>query len=469
MSKEGVPLYKRDLADISELDLNEIGGLEEGWFVEFKSTPPDNIKIAKSMSSFANAYGGVLIFGVIEEQKTRKVKSIEGFEKNEADKIILRVRESVDSHVTPCPYYDIKSIPNGVDNQGVDRFIVWVKVPKGDNGPYLHSSGCIYTRKGDSSFPIPLTDLGLLERMWRDTESQRMKIKDRIEYLHSLLPESYPRIEIFVVEEENHNDDYYLDFHEFKDLALSPFEDNKDSNYNNVYSLDSSFVAQHVSPANIGSGVNIMWDYDRDRCLHHIIIPLATGLWEGKNFENTRGSDNGLQELKRYLIANKFERKAFIINMSYCLAIISKSLTKIHQMTKKYKGGRSLYANFKISGVKNSIAVLDFERFYNELNDSVIPFISRDPGFKYPLQDQLRWMKLNFEVLNKNPSEELMSLDIVNTMVIFMHLCHSIGISHYVTMGMKGEETNPEDISNLFSKLLTGGHSFNCSSNPSYQ
>lgn len=46
--------------------LSALLGVREGWYIDFKSELPEAKSIAKSVSSFANTYGGWLCVGVSE-------------------------------------------------------------------------------------------------------------------------------------------------------------------------------------------------------------------------------------------------------------------------------------------------------------------------------------------------------------------------------------------------------------------
>jgi hypothetical protein len=63
--KASQPLYQKSARDFQSKDLEGLKSLEEGWFVEFKEQLPDTAKLARSISSFANSHGGLLIIGAL--------------------------------------------------------------------------------------------------------------------------------------------------------------------------------------------------------------------------------------------------------------------------------------------------------------------------------------------------------------------------------------------------------------------
>lgn len=65
--------------DLNTLIDNEV---KEGFYIEYKSDFQKPPKIAKSITSFANTYGGWYFIGIDDEEKTNIAKSIAGFDIN---------------------------------------------------------------------------------------------------------------------------------------------------------------------------------------------------------------------------------------------------------------------------------------------------------------------------------------------------------------------------------------------------
>ena len=58
--------FKKEIQDLQATDLAVLLEVAEGWFIEYKQgeVPPANI--AKSLSAFANHYGGWVFYGIEE-------------------------------------------------------------------------------------------------------------------------------------------------------------------------------------------------------------------------------------------------------------------------------------------------------------------------------------------------------------------------------------------------------------------
>jgi predicted HTH transcriptional regulator len=72
--------FGKNLADIIENDLQGLLTVGEGWYIEYKSAVPDSKKIAKSIASFSNSYGGLYILGVESDKNTNCAVSFPGID-----------------------------------------------------------------------------------------------------------------------------------------------------------------------------------------------------------------------------------------------------------------------------------------------------------------------------------------------------------------------------------------------------
>jgi predicted HTH transcriptional regulator len=82
--------------DLKKLIDNEV---TEGFYVEFKSDFQQPQKIAKSIASFANTYGGWYLIGVEDEKSTNIAKYIVGFDISKHSQPKESVRQIVGAHI----------------------------------------------------------------------------------------------------------------------------------------------------------------------------------------------------------------------------------------------------------------------------------------------------------------------------------------------------------------------------------
>ena len=86
--------FSNDLAEVSGNDLERLRSVHEGWYVEYKQrlvTPRD---LAKSLSSFANQYGGWLFLGIVEDGEEHVAREFPGVPDSELSKVLETVKNS---------------------------------------------------------------------------------------------------------------------------------------------------------------------------------------------------------------------------------------------------------------------------------------------------------------------------------------------------------------------------------------
>lgn len=142
-----------------------------------------NKQIAKEVSAFANQYGGVIIFGIEEEEdKTRNPKAIIGIDKS------LNPRSKIQSvcidHIYPPIAPDIQECEIKGDNTKV---VIIVRVDMSDEAPHtINKKAGFYIRTQDRSDPREMTS-DEIELLW----NRRAKVIERREWL---LKRAYNRI-----------------------------------------------------------------------------------------------------------------------------------------------------------------------------------------------------------------------------------------------------------------------------------
>ena len=96
--------FDKGFKDVGESDLDILRSVSEGWHIEYKRGNQNGKQIAKSISSFANSYGGIYFLGVDANE--------ENFAENfpGVDDSPDRIRDSISNNLQPFPYFDTYSI-----------------------------------------------------------------------------------------------------------------------------------------------------------------------------------------------------------------------------------------------------------------------------------------------------------------------------------------------------------------------
>jgi hypothetical protein len=151
------PIQELEAKDLDMLVDDEVA---EGYWVEYKSEFQSNSKIAKSIASFANTYGGWYFVGV-EADKTRNVAiNISGFSLASVPDPIAKVRDIVKSHIDPIPVFYSQLV-----KLGQDKVLLVIHIPDNQETPFITRDGRIYRRLSDSSDPVPENDRYAVDRL----------------------------------------------------------------------------------------------------------------------------------------------------------------------------------------------------------------------------------------------------------------------------------------------------------------
>lgn len=171
--------FDKPLSEINGVDLATLRGASEGWYIEYKSQLTSARSFAKSLSAFANQYGGWLFVGIEEDPQTLTAKSFPGVPKDEASLILETIRNASKDLLNPEVYYEVRVFTGPIDEIDLPsgRDVVIVMIPPGPDSPYVHADGRIYRRVADSSDPKPETDRSTLDRLWDRAETSRAKLK----------------------------------------------------------------------------------------------------------------------------------------------------------------------------------------------------------------------------------------------------------------------------------------------------
>ena len=175
--------FERGLVDISPTDLSALRDVHEGWYVEYKSEVIKPRALAKSLSSFANQYGGLLFIGIISDSQTNVADCFPGVADSAVPSILESLRNAAKDLLHPHVFYTTRIFEGPIRPIGLKqgRSIIAVDIPQGADTPYVHNDGRIYVRIGDSSDPKPLTDRATFDILSQRGEQARLGLEDRIQ------------------------------------------------------------------------------------------------------------------------------------------------------------------------------------------------------------------------------------------------------------------------------------------------
>ena len=257
-----------NIDDLQKLIDNEIC---EGWYIEYKREIPrqtsgklDNVKIAKSISSFANTKGGWIIWGISCDEKNRPV-NINGIVIDDFRNFEDQVAQLINSNISPSPIYHFKKIDTG-DN----KIVFVIQVEESPIPPYVTSQGVIYQRENNESKPIK--DRYIIEKLNEKAASYYETIE---EFSNCDLTEtkgqsesnqSYLELYLFPEPFDSFSfKDYYtssffhsiaLTFYQNQELSFNSNDNNKvttllNLGFNSVYSSEDSLIIRPLNKTNL--------------------------------------------------------------------------------------------------------------------------------------------------------------------------------------------------------------------------
>ncbi|MBA7577215.1 MAG: hypothetical protein GH159_00605 [Dehalococcoidia bacterium] len=158
-------MINKDIEQVTKDDLQTLvdNAVLERKTLEYKQALPSNSDSAKKefladVSSFANASGGDLIFGITENKKTGAPKSLDGLSIENPDQEILRLENTIRDGIEPrIPSISTRSIP--LDSAKVALII---RVPKSWSAPHRVIWGGhdkFFSRSSNGKYPLDVGEL----------------------------------------------------------------------------------------------------------------------------------------------------------------------------------------------------------------------------------------------------------------------------------------------------------------------
>lgn len=265
--------FRCDLPDVVSEQLSGLRDVSEGWYVEYKSRPIAVKAFGKSLSSFANQYGGWIIVGIAADAQTLKAAAFPGVRTADVPAALEALRNGAKDTVNPEVFYEVRVFDGPVDEIGLasDRSIIVARVPEGVNTPHVHLDGRIYRRVADSSDPRPESDRSLLDRLWNKGDRARRRLAQFVarKPTTSSIEENNPYLHLSLLSDPYGTRGHWYpgDFADFAALMKAvplPFD--------NFFSQAGGFIARQVAGNNANLRL-LTWEFSRD-CSSFVTIPM---------------------------------------------------------------------------------------------------------------------------------------------------------------------------------------------------
>lgn len=298
----------------------------EGWYIEYKQETPNAAALAKSLSAFANTYGGWLFLGIQEESKVNPVAgSFPGISRADVDPSLQRMRKSAADHLNPTPHFETNVLwgPDLELGLAEDRAVICAWVPQSSSAPHVHKSGQIYRRVSDASEPRAENDRFVLDQLWRRGEDIKLRHKEWYdrdpEFSDNEKMQPYVRLMLVAdrwaerdVWIEADDDDVRAALGETAGLSSIPFD--------TVYTSAEGFIGRQLN-GNDPHNLVLTWRFRRN-LISDVIVPLP--LYQPDHLEQLAIDLHGYKHAERFMsVIGKYKTsKLRIVDLNYLFNIL---------------------------------------------------------------------------------------------------------------------------------------------------
>lgn len=411
--------FDKALKDILPSDLQTLRLVSEGWYVEYKSKVIPVRKLAKSLSAFANQYGGWLFLGVEEDSETHMAKGFPGIYLDEVNKLIQMLKEAARSLLTPEVFYETRVLNGPIDEVGLsqDRAIVIVRIPAGGDTPYVHADGKIFRRVADSSDPKAENDRFVFDRLWERGERSRERLRNFVTRTpvtaENEKQNSYLHLTISSDPYELGSKSFQGNFDDFAAIMKSnpiPFD--------SFYSRSGGFIARQIANNNPFNRL-FTWEFDW-HCHSFITLPI--------NVFN----DPYMQSMMHYSTGRKFGsmlrdsgiRHSKILDLNILFEAIYSIVIRHRTLAEKAGIDGPFYVKAHLQNVWRTVPFLDMSSFVAHIVKYNIPVVQDDHALAPPGTNLE-----SFVLLPERDSQSLSPGDMITDGVyVFIPILAALGI-----------------------------------------
>ena len=366
-----------DLNEVSESHLVGLQEVAEGWYVEYKSEVPKQRDVAKSLSSFANRYGGWYFLGVQEDPTDNTAAAFPGIADSEVTAVVQRIRDAAKDSLQPTVPF-LHSVITGPLSQiclEEGRSIIVVRVHEGASPPYMHNDGRVYVRTGDSSSPVPVTDRATLDLLHRKAE-QKASILDNLVYRRPEVSKGEgdtPYLHLVISSDpfEVLGHWYAGSFQHFAEIMTDqplPFD--------NMFTSQDGFVARQALN-NKRYNRLFTWEFSR-ACNSFITLPLGT--LPHPNIGTSRYLASEWEEFawgERFgaVLAEREMDAAAILNLNLLVTLLPNILAKHRLLVRRADVGGPFYLKAILENTWRIVPFIDLESYISHIESFDVPIV----------------------------------------------------------------------------------------------
>ena len=407
----------------------------EGWYVEYKREVSNAASIAKSVSAFANTYGGWLFYGVDEKSKDDAVAGdFPGIARADVDPALQRMRQAVAAFLAPAPHFDTKVIWGPCAESGLpdDHAVIVVRVPWSAAAPHVHKSGQIYRRVADGSEPKPENDRFLLDQLFRRADKIRDQYKSWVDKDPELSDgeKERPYLRLLIAADLWRDREIWCDTNveELRAIMMATEGSGTSVPFETVYTSANGFVARQLAdndPANLG----LTWRFRQD-LRSEILIPLNTYLVDTPQ----RWTDQslGFEQAERFgrMLKDQRHDDVRIVDLNLLFNILS-GIVKIQERLSNKAGWTGpLFFKGRLLNVWRTCPFIDIDAVLDQFEAYGLPMCMDGNVTIYPGSDPESFVEID-------PYEDVEVAEariVLKTLRIFQPIARAFGVPEWIDM-----------------------------------
>ncbi|HVY23909.1 MAG TPA: ATP-binding protein [Steroidobacteraceae bacterium] len=363
-------LFNKPLELIDSSDLVVLKDVAEGWYVEYKREPISASEIGKSLSAFANHFGGWLIFGV--DAPDRIPSAFPGLDLKDSRLVFDRLRDAASHHVNPVVTFETKEVICEFENNEAtsERKIVIVRVRQGRNPPYVHSSGRIYRRIADSSQPKAEADRAVIDQLVARAGEYQTAFKDKIQEDPEISDGEYqlPLLQVYMTQDPwgERRNGRILSREEFSKIMNCSDDAGYTIALENVFEHPFGFVARHVANNN-PFNITYTWNYSFSGS-SSVVVPIR--IVQQKDYARYKYAAGFIQKLAP-------EVRQRLMDITLLWAFLTSMLAKQEALAKATGDEGSTFIKLKLINVWRCVPYIDTKSYIDHVAKYGLPVIQR--------------------------------------------------------------------------------------------
>ena len=425
--------FDKAIKELEPPDLTILRNVPEGWYVEYKSQVGNAGKLAKSLSAFANTYGGWLFLGVKEQSKDNAVADeFPGIPEEDVDGTLQSLRHSAADHLNPTPFFETTVLRGPCTESGLaeGRAIIAVEIPESHTAPHVHKDGRIYRRVADGSEPKPETDRFVLDQLWRRAEPLREMTRKWIERDPEFSQEEekipYVRVLLCVDPWRQHPARLGAPLPEIRRILTSPDQPGIPSvPFDTVHTTAEGLIARQLEGNDPHNYVST-WRMRRDLSCD-IVLPLP--FYAPDSLDNLIIELDGYHHVPRFIDILKEHRYLWprIADLNFLLNMLTGVVSTYRCLLKLADAAGEFYFKARVLNAWRMVPFVDVETVLNEFKAHGLPMLM-DRAVTVPFGDDPE----SFALIEEWETEETEYKELVDSVgqatVMFTYIARAFGL-----------------------------------------